>query len=639
MWLLYRLVPALTLIIGLALPAAAQSRRGELRGVWVDAGRTRDWPAVVKSLEENGFNALFANFSTGAVADYPSEVLEPRDPSHAAQDELARAVQVAGEHGIELHVWRIDWALYGASQELMTKLEAADRLQRNHRGQLGREDPAVGVDWLCPSHPENGKLEKDAVLELVRRYDVAGVQLDYMRFPGHGYCFCDRCRKRFEQDVGVEAEQWPDDVLEGGALADRWMEWRRQLLTEHAGEVANAVHAARADCYVSLAAWPELEAGRESYGQDWVTWVHEGVVDFVCPMDYTETADEVARLVREQVKATRGEVPLYAGLGAYKLKSSWSLIQQVKAARNGGADGFVLFAYGVGDLTEWLPDLRATVTAADPDPAPHWSPPARFAFSGPAFQPPAESVRVVAGARLETEIAVGWRRQPAEGEEPGAAEAGVMLRRMIDPRKPVSSYDDDFVIADELGDDERIGGRLLAETPSGRALLSLGAFDTDSQFERTLRFPAPQGPFRIAVYGSVKSGSETRDYVARGPLLVGTDEEQLRAEAIRSELDRFMANACGRPEIAQLSGLSATIQVKGTGPGGGQWWLRFLNGECAAGAGAAEKPDITFTASAEDLLALARGEAEPRLLSEAGRLRASGDEELLRRVAEILGHI
>ncbi len=56
-----------------------------------------------------------------------------------------------------------------------------------------------------------------------------------------------------------------------------------------------------------------------------------------------------------------------------------------------------------------------------------------------------------------------------------------MLRRMIDPRKPVSSYDDDFVIADEFGNDERIGGRLLAESPSGRALLSLGAFDTDSQ--------------------------------------------------------------------------------------------------------------------------------------------------------------
>jgi len=633
------LVLAVAIATALALPAAAQSRRGELRGVWVEAGHVSDWPATVQSLKDNGFNALFANFSTGPTAYYPSEVLACNDAFRGKPDALAAAARSAREQGVELHVWRIGWALYGASAELAAELEAAGRLQRNQRGALARDDPAVGVDWLCPSHPENRRLEKDAVLELVRRYDIAGIQLDYTRFPGGSYCFCDWCRERFQQEAGVEVEHWPEDVLDGGALAEQWRQWRRRLVAGISREIANEVHAAKADCSVSLAASPELKGGSESYGQDWVAWGREGTVDFVCPMDYTEKADEVERLVGEQVRATMGQVPVYAGLGASQLKSSWSLIQQVKAARTAGADGFVLFGYGVGDVAQWLPDLRATVTALDPNPVPHRSPPARFAFAGPAAEAPAASNRVVAGERLTTEIAVGWPRQSAPEAQPGTAEAGAMLHRIVDPRKPVRSYDEDVGTQYDFGDEQRISGRVLVETPSGRALLSLGAFDTDSQFDRMLSFPAPNGPFRVAVYGSVTAGSETRDYVVRGPLLVGVEEERLRAEAIHSELDRLIADACGRPELAGIADLGAAIQVEGMGPGGGQWWLRFHNGECEIGAGPVERPDITFTASADDWLAMARGEAEPRLLWDAGRLQASGDEELLQRLAKALGSI
>ncbi len=631
------LISAMALVLCLALPAAGQSRRGELRGVWIDAAGEHDWAEVVRTLSQNGFNAVFASFSSGAIAYYPSHVLSHANSVGAETDELATAAGAASDHGVELHVRRTSLAVHQADSELLETLEQTGRLQRSSSGKLCRDDPDVGVDWLCPSHPDNRALEKAAALELVQRYDIAGVQLDSLRFPGPDYCFCDQCRKRFERDAGGRVPDWPDDVLEGGSLAGRWRKWRRDLLTALAEEIAEAVQAADPDALVSLAAWPNVDEAGEQLGQDWPTWIRRGAIAFICPKNSTPDREELARLVREQVAATRGEVPLYTGVAAHRMNSAWALIGHIDAARAAGADGFIASSFGSSGIEQWLPDLRATVAAAEPNPMPHHGPPARFACSGPAMESPAKEDRVVAGATLEAETVVGWRPPEELGGDAGAEQAGVMLENLMKSRTPVPSYEPQRGRDYNFGDEQRISGRIVVENASGRALLPLGAFDTDAQFQRTLRFPAPTGPFRIAVYGSVRAGDEARDFVARGPLFVGMQGDELRAEALRAELKRVFAEACGRREVIAMAGLSATFQVRATGPGGGDWWVRIGDGSCQSGPGIAKEPDLTFTASAADVAAIASGAADPKLLYEAGDLAVSGDRKLLRRLAEATG--
>ena len=176
----------------------------------------------------------------------------------------------------------------------------------------------------------------------------------------------------------------------------------------------------------------------------------------------------------------------------------------------------------------------------------------------------------------------------------------------------------------------------MVETPSGVALLTLGAFDTDASLERTLGFVCPEGPFRVAVYGATRTGAgERQQFVVRSPLFRGVaDEEELQAGAVREALDRLCAEACERPEVQKLDRAAATLQIRATGPGGGEWWVRLREGECESGEGSLDDPDLTFVASAEDFLAIARGESDPRALWEMGRLQASGDSRLLRELAE-----
>lgn len=516
-------VPAALLLAAFCLsPASAQSRRGELRGAWIGEGYGRDWPAIMASLKANGFNALFPNFSIGNMALYPSKLLAVLPGGEAGRDELAEAAKAAKENGIELHVWRINWALARTPDDLLAQLDAAGRLQRNSKGQRGRDDPEVKVDWLCPSHPENRKLEKEAVLELVRSYDVAGIQFDYLRYPGGDYCFCDGCKERFQQSQAVKVERWPDDVREGGRLAAKWQHWRRSLITSLAQEISDAAHALKPDICLSLAAWPDIDAGRDLYGQDWVPWAREGTLDFVCPMDYTTDDARLVSLLGRQVAEVKGAIPIYAGLGAFQMSSEAQLVSQIEVARAEGADGFVAFAYGSGNFDQWLPDLRDAVTAADPSPMPHAHPPAGFAVSGEATQSPAAGRNVIAGRKLEMEVMLGWEPPTAE-EVPGAAEAGAMLDRILNQREPIQSYEATAPALAPGGESERISGRIVVESPAGASLLVLGAFDTDYRFARKLSFTAPEGPFRLAIYGAVTSPKGKRDFVVRAPLLVGVN--------------------------------------------------------------------------------------------------------------------
>ena len=639
---------ALVGVCALSAPVWAQSRKGELRGAWMGEGYGRDWPAIMKALKDNGFNALFPNMCTGGAAFYPSKVLPVAPGARPGRDEMAEAVKAAKQYGIELHVWRINWVLFHCPPVVLARYEKEGRLMRNAEGKLAREDPTISsgfmVDWLCPSHPANRKLEKEAMLELVRNYDIAGIQFDYMRYPRADYCYCDHCRAEFEKSLGKQVEQWPQDVLEGGPYAERYADWRRGLETFLVTEISQEAHRIKPGIFVSLAAWPDASAARNSVLQDWRAWVQAGALDFICFMDYTLRAEELTKLLISQRQLIHGQIPVYAGLGSFLMKEPETLIDQIQLARSEGADGFLAFAYYTGDLDKWLPKLRETVTAADPNPMPHGGPPAVFAFSGPAAAKPATGEKVLAGERLAVEITIGTPPSETTKEEPGGEyEAASVLRSATETRRPTTSYEPGPEAIGSLEEAPRLSGRVVVETPSGDVLASLGVFDSDLGIKRTLTFLVPEGRCRIAAYGEESFEGQQRDFVVRGPLLIGVKAEEMAgAEApaqhsVQAQVEALFAGVVTQLNAADLSALTGSLQVKLTGEGGGDWWLRIGEGKAQWGRGVVETPTSTETLSAKDALALGRGEAEPSELWDSGRLTVTGDLAFAQRIADLLG--
>lgn len=81
----------------------------------------------------------------------------------------------------------------------------------------------------------------------------------------------------------------------------------------------------------------------------------------------------------------------------------------------------------------------------------------------------------------------------------------------------------------------------------------------------------------------------------------------------------------------KAAGVNARFQFELTGEGGGTWTVSIAEGKCSVQSGPAEAPNVTFSASAADYLAITRGELDPMKAFMGGKLSIKGDMGLMMR--------
>jgi uncharacterized lipoprotein YddW (UPF0748 family) len=345
-----------------ALCLAQQPLAGEFRAFWCHSAfgvQGLDWDQAVERLARNGFTAILPNMLWGGAAFYPSRVL-PAAPSVASRgDQIAQCLAACRKHGLQMHVWKVNWNLGSAApREFVERMRREGRLQA---GPQGKEQL-----WLCPSHPENQKLEVESLVEVARNYEVDGIHFDYIRYPDGEHCYCAGCKGRFERSVGAAVQNWPQDVLPAGPLRQQWLDWRRSNITALVKAVSEQARAVRPAIKLSAAVFPDWPADRDSIGQDWKLWCEKGYLDFVCPMDYTPSDRRFDGMIARQVQWA-GRTPCYPGIGLSASTSHFGidrLIEQINLTRRHNTHGFVIFNYGVPESNDFLPLLGLGITAA-----------------------------------------------------------------------------------------------------------------------------------------------------------------------------------------------------------------------------------------------------------------------------------
>ena len=335
------------------------SRPGEFRGVWCHSAlglKDQTWEQTIASLARDGFDVILPNMLWGGQAYYPSNVLPVARDVERHGDQLAQCLEAAAQHGVAVHVWKVNWNLINAPDDFMEMLRSEWRLQQDR---AGREQA-----WLCPSHPDNFQLELDSILEVITRYPVDGFHFDYIRYPSSRTCYCDGCLTRFAQAEGVTIEDWPDAVITG-AHAKAYRKWRAAQITRLVAAVSEQARRVRPGIKISAAVFTEYPECRESVGQDWLHWVEQGYLDFLCPMNYTTSNDQFTQWTREQLRLVDGRIPVYPGIGV-SVKEGMSAVEaaeQLMIARQIGAPGYVVFEYKSDAAARVLPALRHGLTA------------------------------------------------------------------------------------------------------------------------------------------------------------------------------------------------------------------------------------------------------------------------------------
>lgn len=315
-----------------------------------------NWPAAIEALATNQFNAIIPNMLWGGLAHYDSAYLPHSAEFDQYGDQITACVNAAHTRGLQVHVWKVCWNLLGAPTAFINSMRAAQRTQVSSSG-----EPS---DWLCPSHPDNFALETNSLLEVVRNYDVDGIHFDYIRYPDGDHCYCNGCRTRFQAQTGLTVANWPTDVLTSGTLRTAFLDWRRAQITHLVEVVYQQVKALKPQVQVSAAVWPDAPSAYDGVGQDWRLWVTNGILDFVCPMDYLTTEAAFANTVSRQLDWVGGRMPVYPGIGAWQIPLDTALAQ-LQATRAAHTDGFVIFELSPESAANLLPALGAGATAPD----------------------------------------------------------------------------------------------------------------------------------------------------------------------------------------------------------------------------------------------------------------------------------
>ena len=317
---------------------------------------------AVKRLADNGFTAILPNMLWGGVAFYKSEVLPVASSVAEKGDQIALCLAACKKYGVQCHIWKVNYNMgWATDKQFIAGMKSRGRTQVSFDGTSNER-------WLCPSHPDNQKLEIESMLEVARKYDVHGLHFDYIRYPGRDGCFCKGCRSRFEKAIGRKVSSWPADLRNDEDLNERWLDYRRQQITTVVAAISQRAKKIRPDIKISAAVFRNWPSDRNSIGQDWKLWCDRGYLDFVCPMDYTPSSSYFRRTVEQQL-IWAGRVPCYPGIGL----SVWQdptdickLIEQINITRDLHTGGFTIFNYGPTESREVLPKLGKGISKLPP---------------------------------------------------------------------------------------------------------------------------------------------------------------------------------------------------------------------------------------------------------------------------------
>ncbi|MDH7568818.1 MAG: family 10 glycosylhydrolase, partial [Armatimonadota bacterium] len=338
--------------------AVTPAPKGEMRGFWIHTYGPTNWEAVMSRAKAGGLNAAFVRVGRGGNTLYPNGLL-PVDPwaREAGGDELQRAIEAARRHGLKFHAWRVMYHLGSAPEAYRRQLAAEDRLVRDP---AGRQFP-----WANPGDPRNQDLEYRVAMDLVSRYRVDGLHLDYVRYPDdphYDFDYGPVSRAEFERATKRKVERWPEDVRSGG-LADVYEEWQRDNISRLVQRIYAGVKREKPGVQVSAAVWRNYPTCVRSVRQDWPRWVRAGWLDFVVPMNYVLSAADQGDAVRRQREYMGDARPLMAGIGNWQLQTPLQTLEQIRAARAAGAKGFILFSYNDPDIVDLLEVLGAGACA------------------------------------------------------------------------------------------------------------------------------------------------------------------------------------------------------------------------------------------------------------------------------------
>ena len=347
---------------------AKKSIKQELRGVWltnIDSEvlfRKRSLNDALDRLKQLNFNVVYPTVYNWGYTLYPSKVakrviglsVDPT-PGLRRRDMLKEVVQLGHAKGLRVVPW-VEFGFMAPADSQLAKRHPEWVTSRSDGTKVWKEGVHDRV-WLSPFRPDVQNYMKDLMVEVVKNYDIDGIQVDdHFGLPAElGYD--DYTVTLYKKEHGGKAP--PKDPQD-----PQWVKWRADKITDFMKQLFFAVKAVKQDCVMSVSPNPQ-EFSYEVFLADWERWERMGLIEELVIQVYRDDMNVfIKELERPEVKVARGHIPVGIGiLTGLKRKHvpMQQIKQQVQAVRDRNFAGVSFFFYEtLWNLSKEKPQKRQT---------------------------------------------------------------------------------------------------------------------------------------------------------------------------------------------------------------------------------------------------------------------------------------
>jgi len=337
-----------------------------------------DIPRIIERAQRMHVRGLLVQVIGRGDAWYRSDLLPRPEPLQGAdRDPLGELLPLAHAAGLEVHAWVnccLVWSgphrprdphhVLNAHPEWVARLADGRAMTRLTPRQAGRMH-VEGV-FLSPAHPGVRAWIAGNIRELVTRYPVDGVHLDYIRQPAVPIGNDPTTRARFAMESGVDPATFSRlPKAERMRMDSAWAAFQMEQVTAIVREIRSTVNDVRPGLPLSAAVVADTVTAQAVKRQPWSRWVRDGLVDRAFLMCYAPSVQTVLSqltTMREQLGTDR----LVPGIATFNTSLSLAAAK-IKAARALGFSTVALYSYdSLYERPGRWEQLRAYLDERDP---------------------------------------------------------------------------------------------------------------------------------------------------------------------------------------------------------------------------------------------------------------------------------
>ena len=347
---------------------ARNRAQSEVRSIWLDretivnAGSREGLAQVFERFRSAGINTVFVETVNAGYPIYPSDVAPEQNPLTRDWDPLQAAVDLGKVYDIEVHAWiwlfaagnRAHNRILGQPESYPGPILSARPDWAGFDNQGNLIIPGKPKPFLDPANPEVREYLIDLIDEIATRYDIDGIQLDYVRYPfqdaasNRTFGYGTAAREQFYELTGVDPMTLPSRNGGDRRLARLWSQWtnfRAQQVSSFVAEVSAHLRRHHSDLTLSAAVFADDAYYRHhAIQQDWEDWADQGLVDWIVLMSYADSTQEFSELIQPWVlESSFYSTQIIPGIRLLNLPSSEAR-NQIEFLRELPVGGYALFA-------------------------------------------------------------------------------------------------------------------------------------------------------------------------------------------------------------------------------------------------------------------------------------------------------